>query len=319
MNDSTPLVSICISTYNRAPQIEKCLDSLVKLPEFNTDKVELVLSNNGSTDNTKEVCRRYVEQYPKIIYLENKENIAVHNFPVIMGAAHGRLRKMCNDTTLFRPDALKIFCQDAEKYYDEAPVLFYCNGMFKASSGSAPLDFESFMYKVSFWITSSVCFSMWDKDCENVGQDFEGCDSQIWQVRKTLDLLGSGRKAIIRSYQYADIQALQKKDLSYGLYQVFYKNYLGFLKNHVDSGELSSTCYEWLRKDLLYHFFTAWIIQWEKGGKKYQYSDKENLKELILSEYKGENYYKNYLWFYRAKRIQLGLKDFVKNIVRKQN
>lgn len=48
-----PLLSICIPTYNRAEYLAKSLDTLVCLPEFNSSEVEVVISDNASTDNTQ--------------------------------------------------------------------------------------------------------------------------------------------------------------------------------------------------------------------------------------------------------------------------
>jgi len=54
-----PLLSICIPTYNRAEYLAKSLDTLVCLPEFNSSEVEVVISDNASTDNTQEVAKKY--------------------------------------------------------------------------------------------------------------------------------------------------------------------------------------------------------------------------------------------------------------------
>ena len=59
------LVSICIPTYNRAPYLKKCLDSLVCQPEFQQGLVEIVVSDNASTDDTEKVAEAYSTAYPE--------------------------------------------------------------------------------------------------------------------------------------------------------------------------------------------------------------------------------------------------------------
>lgn len=64
-----PSVSIIITTYNRANNLGKCIDSLLKIdyPEY-----EIVLVNDGSTDNTGEILKEYEEKY-NIIKIVNRE------------------------------------------------------------------------------------------------------------------------------------------------------------------------------------------------------------------------------------------------------
>ena len=54
MNQS-PILSLCIPTYNRANILEKTISIIVSCRSFDSD-VELVISDNCSTDNTRQVC-----------------------------------------------------------------------------------------------------------------------------------------------------------------------------------------------------------------------------------------------------------------------
>ena len=66
-----PLVSICIPTYNRDEYLEKTIESIIRCSEFMAGYVELVVSDNASTDKTEEVCKRYIGKYNNF-YLKNK-------------------------------------------------------------------------------------------------------------------------------------------------------------------------------------------------------------------------------------------------------
>ena len=62
---SSPILSICIPTYNRSGYLDKTIKSIVMNDVFiNTNKIQLVISNNNSTDNTDEICKKYADQYP---------------------------------------------------------------------------------------------------------------------------------------------------------------------------------------------------------------------------------------------------------------
>lgn len=66
-------VSIIVPVYNTSLYLRKCLDSLVNQTY---DKIEIIIINDGSTDNSDEIINEYVKKYSNIVYY-NKENEGV--------------------------------------------------------------------------------------------------------------------------------------------------------------------------------------------------------------------------------------------------
>ena len=65
-----PKVSVIVPFYNVEGYIEKCLDTLVNQT---LEDIEIIIVNDGSTDNSKEIIEKYKKQYnDKIIYLEKQ-------------------------------------------------------------------------------------------------------------------------------------------------------------------------------------------------------------------------------------------------------
>lgn len=65
-----PKVSVIVPVYNVGKYIDKCLKSLV---EQTLNDIEIIIVNDGSTDNSKKIIDNYIERYPeKIVYLEKK-------------------------------------------------------------------------------------------------------------------------------------------------------------------------------------------------------------------------------------------------------
>ena len=68
--ENNPAISIIIPIYNAEKHIERCMRS-VYAQSFSD--YEIILVNDGSTDNSAAMCRGYAEKDPRIIYIE-KEN-----------------------------------------------------------------------------------------------------------------------------------------------------------------------------------------------------------------------------------------------------
>ena len=58
----SPEISACIVSYNQAPYIERCLQSL--LDQGAGSSLEILISDDGSTDGTREIIARLAAQHP---------------------------------------------------------------------------------------------------------------------------------------------------------------------------------------------------------------------------------------------------------------
>jgi cellulose synthase/poly-beta-1,6-N-acetylglucosamine synthase-like glycosyltransferase len=67
-----PLVSVIVSAKNEEVNIGRCMDSLVQL-DYPKDKLEILMVNDGSVDNTKEIILNYVKRYAVLKYLETED------------------------------------------------------------------------------------------------------------------------------------------------------------------------------------------------------------------------------------------------------
>jgi glycosyltransferase involved in cell wall biosynthesis len=70
-------VSICVPTWNRAPQLEWLLDNLVR-NQSQLQNWQIVVSDNASVDSTPEVCEKYRSRLPMKV-LRQKENVGANN------------------------------------------------------------------------------------------------------------------------------------------------------------------------------------------------------------------------------------------------
>lgn len=61
-----PLLSICIPTYNRGNILKIAFDKLLPQVNIYNKIIELVISDNASSDNTQVIIKKYQKLYPKI-------------------------------------------------------------------------------------------------------------------------------------------------------------------------------------------------------------------------------------------------------------
>ncbi len=78
------LLSITVPCYNSAAYMERCVDSLLKGGE----DVEIIIVNDGSSDETPAIADRYAKEYPTIIKAVHKEN-GGHGAAVYAGKNRG--------------------------------------------------------------------------------------------------------------------------------------------------------------------------------------------------------------------------------------
>lgn len=71
-----PRLCICILTYNRAIELKKELDSILCQINEN-DAVELIIADDASTDNTKDIVVDYINKYKYIRYIRHTDNVGL--------------------------------------------------------------------------------------------------------------------------------------------------------------------------------------------------------------------------------------------------
>ena len=103
----SPLLSICITTYNRAAWLDVSLKQISKFVSPYADVVELVVCDNASSDNTEMIATRYRE-FPGFRYFRNPVNVGMlGNLRETVHHARGRFVWMLGDDDIVRAGALE--------------------------------------------------------------------------------------------------------------------------------------------------------------------------------------------------------------------
>ncbi|MGL4524715.1 MAG: glycosyltransferase family 2 protein [Spirochaetia bacterium] len=67
------MVTVGIPCYNEERYIKQTLDSVLAAEEASA----IIVSDNGSTDRSGEICREYAQKYPQIQYVRQEKNIGM--------------------------------------------------------------------------------------------------------------------------------------------------------------------------------------------------------------------------------------------------
>ena len=120
----TPLVSVIIPSYNRSNTVSQTIQSII---DQNFDKrFEIIIGDDCSTDNAREVLQEYHQKYPEIIRLIfHEQNIGLGaNWATCIKAAKGKYICNCdNDDYWHNPDKLRIQFDYMESHPDENVII----------------------------------------------------------------------------------------------------------------------------------------------------------------------------------------------------
>ena len=108
-----PLVSIGLPTYNRQHLLKESLETIRRQ---GYSPLEILISDNGSTDGTEDYCRQLQSQDPRIRYLRHPVNAGLypnHNF--CLDKSRGEYLGLFHDDELYEPGMVSeyvVFLED---------------------------------------------------------------------------------------------------------------------------------------------------------------------------------------------------------------
>ena len=120
MHNIHPLVSICVITYNSSKYVIETLESAKNQSYPN---IELVITDDGSTDNTADVCKKWVAEnrqfFKNVVELYNPSNSGVSaNCNKGISVCNGEWIKLIAGDDILLIDCIKTYVEFVESTAD---------------------------------------------------------------------------------------------------------------------------------------------------------------------------------------------------------
>lgn len=293
MENKQPLISICIPTKNRADVLNKCLKSIFSNNYYNRDLIEVVVSDNCSTDNTEEIVSKFLVEGNNLIYNRNSENLGVGgnaNFLKVLSLANGLFLKINNDYSVFTDNGISYLIDFVKKYKDSKPSLYFVHKNVitpvykKIDSIDALLEDQkwglSWLGSMGYWKES---FDILPEKEKMIPTRFVQID---WFLRTF-----SKNGCVICTAPFTTREQFSSQQGGYNFIEVHTKNFIGMFEPYVDSGDIKESTLVAVKRDLLYTMLD-WVDKLKAdNGTSFTYSH-DGWFDILYKQYK------QYWWFY---------------------
>jgi glycosyltransferase involved in cell wall biosynthesis len=242
MNTNEILLSITIPTYNRASILDISLAKIRPQIESAKYKIEFIISDNCSSDNTQEIVSKYIKMGIPIKYIRNNENIGMDgNFLQCFKQAHGKYVWLLGDDDLLLDNSLNDILEVLSSgdfgllHIDLSPNKKKKSVLYKNPG--------RFISKMSYWITFISSNIVNTRYINNIDFDkYRG--TFIIHIPLYLDAAIEGKNNVILFKNIFDTSDNGINNGGYNYFEVFVKNYLTIWKNCTKKIAFHSYLYE---------------------------------------------------------------------------
>lgn len=238
MEKRNKILSICLPTYNRSQCIGEQLHRLSLINKDVLENIEIIVSDNGSSDDTKIVVESYLELLD-FTYVRNKENIGPDaNFYNCLMMAHGQYAWLLGDDDFLEYKKIKdLLYELGSGDYG----LVHISSIKKNLPVKIFTNIEDFLLEIDVYITfmsgniiNMKYFRLLDLSTY-IGSFFLQVPLYINSA------IHSNKNCIIYDKMF-DVNTVNENG-GYNIFEVFVKNYLSIFHDFLINGRISKSLY----------------------------------------------------------------------------
>lgn len=307
--ENRPLLSICIPTYNRAIPLRKCLDSILLNSQYEINKVEIVVSDNLSTDGTEELMKEYIHKY-RILYNRNDKNIGgERNFLKVLSMAHGEFVKLHNDYCEFSKEGLGFLLKVLEVNKLNRPPIFFKITESKRIRTLKYGNIDEVVRKEFLFLSWISAIGFWKDEYDELPNKDAAIELQFMQTDWWLRLAQNKNQIIVCK---GDIFHRINFDQNHGDFNFIkvFLNYPKVFSTFVESGEISQRTRKKMDMKLLDNLSSWYYVLNIKKDSHYSYGHEDSFS-LMRSYFSRYSFWYLRMFFYILKAI---LKDIISKV-----
>ena len=282
-------ISIIVPVYNAEKYLSRCLDSIL---DNSYNNIEIIIINDGSTDNSQNIINKYKKKYPQYIIAEEQENKGpAETRNSALKIASGEYIMFIDSDDYIEKDYLENYVKYLKD--DNYDVIF--GGYLKTTDDKVLYEISlkdeywskymimgpySKLYKKSLLLKNNISFLK-----VNIGEDIY-FNLQVVAIAKKVKIIGySGYNWYTNTLSISNTMHKDIKNLE--IDKLLNESY-NDLKN---KNAITHENYQYL--ELYYYGFIIWVLQWTTSKIKFKEMSKEYEKLFKWLEERFPKYKKN--------------------------
>lgn len=296
------ILSLCYPTYNRGWCMKQQIERLKKCPQTILDKIEILISDNCSTDDTQAIVQKAISEGFQCTYIRNQENLGMDgNFVNCFQRALGKYVWLLGDDDLIIIESLiKIIEKlDCDKDYGLLHIDMNVNP--KEPDFISYRDDDDFCKRVNCWFSFISGNIAQTKYIPNV--DFEKYKGTWFTLIPVyFESLHNERENLVLNFKVLDDSKDAKRNGGYNFFQVFAANFNKIMYEFASKGYISIDTRDEIKKNIAdYNIeaFLDFVILRKKSNYKIT-----GAFSILLKEYGGEPYFYKKIICHLIRRIK---------------
>ncbi|WP_448105300.1 glycosyltransferase family 2 protein [Pedobacter panaciterrae] len=286
-----PLFSIAIPTYNRCIFLDNCLKCIIEQIHGKDYPIELIVSDNCSTDNTPEVVQKYIEMGLPIKYIRNDRNKGADiNIFQCFTEASGKYVLILGDDEFFINGAIDKIMAILRKETDIGIIYIKGRSYTKEYKVNGPIrndgkyslytDKLEFVKRIHYNFTF-ISGNIFRKELFHGTIKELFYNSHLLQLSWIFDVLINSANNIVVEDELLGIGSIDNTG-GYKLYDVFVKNF-NEIMNSLEVNGFSKSFIEVINRNLLWSFLPQQIVR--DRARNPDFFSKESPKRLLHEFY----------------------------------
>ena len=265
---------------------------LSQCPQETLDKMEIIISDNCSTDDTQLIVTKAIDNGFPATYHRNEENLGMDgNFVTCFKMARGKYVWLLGDDDPIIVDALVKIVDKLSS--DVEYGLMHIDQLKRTSTNDLFVEFndsEAFCCTISYYtslISANIVRTEYVPEIDF--QKYMG----TWFTLIPLYVTGILKQPVnaLVNFQVFEYSKDYARNGGYNYFEVFVNNYLSIWKEFLDAGKISKSTFEFLKKDVFIGSVSHYIIRLlilNQGRNQYQ---KDGAWKILFTNYWNKPYF----------------------------